>query len=509
AFGIAYRACRGSTSFHHGYDLPSGPAFADEDEFEQEMGAEFRVAPVLSTNGGMIAGGSERERTDDFSENRGNSSGDRDTTRRGQKRDMVSPVSKMDSQNALQQVTKEYKQAESPSKRDENTALPLDPSSTERGEGINGKRQANVTGISTHVGKDVRQYPVMEGDDEQEVEGEEEVERDAEDGGEPKRVAADDLSRNPDGHRGCKEDEQSNRNDQDEDARRALVAREWEVIDQLRTAEGAVPMKIGVGGSLQPLSIDEGNRVISTEEVLRYFRSQDHTLYKAVIIPFQPRETRFGLFRRIPTLKFSDGKKLRDEIFIYAQMKYTPDDVVHRRLIQTVFRRLTKEQRACPDVGSHWDTIGFQGTDPCTDLNRSMGIFALLQVLYFLDTQPALAIRLYRLSVVDVTGWPFLCVSIGFTKEALGVLRRGSCYCECNRRKVVMDVVNELHQAQFYAFLELCRTEPALHHALHLSKVRSLIESDSHAMVKAYRVYLTENEVSSAKGFVEKGGSAA
>ena len=53
---------------------------------------------------------------------------------------------------------------------------------------------------------------------------------------------------------------------------------------------------------------------------------------------------------------------------------------MHRRLIQTIYRRITKEKRACPDVGSHWDTIGFQGTDPCTDLNRSMGVLSLLQV---------------------------------------------------------------------------------------------------------------------------------
>lgn len=35
----------------------------------------------------------------------------------------------------------------------------------------------------------------------------------------------------------------------------------------------------------------------------------------------------------------------------------------------------------------------------------------------------------------------------------------------------MLEVVNEVHQAQFHAFLELCRKEPATHHALHLSKV--------------------------------------
>lgn len=53
---------------------------------------------------------------------------------------------------------------------------------------------------------------------------------------------------------------------------------------------------------------------------------------------------------------------------------------MHRRLIQTIFRRMTDEKRSVPDVGPHWDVIGFQGNDPRTDLNRSMGVFALFQV---------------------------------------------------------------------------------------------------------------------------------
>ena len=33
----------------------------------------------------------------------------------------------------------------------------------------------------------------------------------------------------------------------------------------------------------------------------------------------------------------------------------------------------------CPPVGPHWDYIGFQGLDPCTDVNRSMKMLAILQ----------------------------------------------------------------------------------------------------------------------------------
>lgn len=50
AFGIPYKPCGVSSQ---GYTLPSGPAFVDEDEFEQEMGAEFRVMASTSEGGGQ------------------------------------------------------------------------------------------------------------------------------------------------------------------------------------------------------------------------------------------------------------------------------------------------------------------------------------------------------------------------------------------------------------------------------------------------------------------------
>lgn len=47
---------------------------------------------------------------------------------------------------------------------------------------------------------------------------------------------------------------------------------------------------------------------------------QDLTSHKAAIIPFQPRESRFALFRRAPTLKFPNGEQQRDEVFLFAQV---------------------------------------------------------------------------------------------------------------------------------------------------------------------------------------------
>lgn len=72
----------------------------------------------------------------------------------------------------------------------------------------------------------------MEEDDEEGEEAGEEVEEETKGGGEPKGFEVEDLSRDPSGQEAC-EEEQRKWDDQDDVARRALVAREWEVIDQV------------------------------------------------------------------------------------------------------------------------------------------------------------------------------------------------------------------------------------------------------------------------------------
>lgn len=43
---------------------------------------------------------------------------------------------------------------------------------------------------------------------------------------------------------------------------------------QLRTAENSVPMEKGVSGALQPVTINESDRLVCTADVLRHFRAQ-------------------------------------------------------------------------------------------------------------------------------------------------------------------------------------------------------------------------------------------
>ena len=74
--------------------------------------------------------------------------------------------------------------------------------------------------------------------------------------------------------------------------------------------------------------------------------------------------------------------------FHLCKVHWDPDNPLHLGMLQTCYFRLlaiadaTPESRSqqCPPRGDHWNLVGFQGSDPCTDLNRSMGLLAVLQV---------------------------------------------------------------------------------------------------------------------------------
>ena len=69
------------------------------------------------------------------------------------------------------------------------------------------------------------------------------------------------------------------------------------------------------------------------------------------------------------------------------------------------------------------DALGFQGSDPATDL-RGGGMLGLLQLLYFVRYYHELALKLYRFSSTRDTqdeNFPFALISFKFTGIALQV----------------------------------------------------------------------------------------
>jgi hypothetical protein len=80
--------------------------------------------------------------------------------------------------------------------------------------------------------------------------------------------------------------------------------------------------------------------------------------------------------------------------------------------------------------------------------------------LYFIETKPKFAQKLYGMSTLTSSSktkgkdlsWPFMCVSIMFTREAIQALRSGVLNRDCNKERDVLSVVHEYHQACFHDF---------------------------------------------------------
>ena len=60
--------------------------------------------------------------------------------------------------------------------------------------------------------------------------------------------------------------------------------------------------------------------------------------------------------------------------------------------------------------------------------------------------------------------WPFMCVSISFTKEAIVALRTGELNSICNEKNSVIEVLHAFHRACFAMFINLLSTKPLIHH---------------------------------------------
>ncbi|GLH10164.1 ELMO domain-containing protein 3 [Gryllus bimaculatus] len=169
---------------------------------------------------------------------------------------------------------------------------------------------------------------------------------------------------------------------------------------------------------------------------------------------------------------------------------------IHVKILQTIYYRLTGASVGCPCFGSHWEHIGFQGSDPGTDL-RGVGMLGLLQLLYLCTTPQlsSLAKRIYRLSVDVVQNFPLAILSFNFSRMALQALRHGQLNRECNERQLVMDVVNDFYAALFYHMVHIWTTQRKTirDSGYVLKDVEFFCRSNVHAVLKNLKDHLTGN----------------
>ena len=257
---------------------------------------------------------------------------------------------------------------------------------------------------------------------------------------------------------------------------------------------------------------------VTYSTLLGALQATDLNQWKSKIVPFEPRKksllSRIGLgsgprIGKVDKLTTACQAQL-DWPFLLAHQPWDPSNDMHLATLRTIFARLIPEYSGAmpiPATGPHWDNIGFQGMDPCTDINRAMKMFAVLQCLHITEPKHLVDARsLHALSILDPLNhlntspegsgpggigkqdlsWPFFCVSISFTKEAIIALRTGELNGYCNSLGGVLPCLHAFHRACFYDFRSHMLTESSTHHAEHLGALRKRCADSPVDVLKRY-----------------------
>jgi hypothetical protein len=143
-----------------------------------------------------------------------------------------------------------------------------------------------------------------------------------------------------------------------------------------------------------------------------------------------------------------------------AKIKMDHSNEVHGAIAATVLKMLlaSPEDDVVEGTGEHWMMVGFQGSDPATDL-RAAGMLALLQLLWFTENFGVEARDTLALSNDKTHGFPFATVSINLTAIGLQVIRsvrtNRLLRRQCQEPEQCTDVLNQVYvglQRQFYTW---------------------------------------------------------
>ncbi|NWT09084.1 ELMD3 protein, partial [Vireo altiloquus] len=200
---------------------------------------------------------------------------------------------------------------------------------------------------------------------------------------------------------------------------------------------------------------------ISFSEALQHFQSAELSESRAKVRAPGHRGVLAALLRCLrgpPRLR----PQLRGEqelALAMAQCALDDSERVHMRILQTIYRQLTRSRLGCPRYGEHWEQLGFQGrrgdSIPKIHLNLPWSSSVLSQLPQPLPGRRVFQLSFHNASIpVGFQNFPFCIMSVNITRMVIQALREERLSRECNRRQQVIGVLNDLHAA---AFLRLFR----------------------------------------------------
>ena len=210
--------------------------------------------------------------------------------------------------------------------------------------------------------------------------------------------------------------------------------------------------------SIQPATLKQCPNVtfqlITYDELRQHFRTANLEHQRLTIQPTMHRGGVKAVTYKIFATKLRKSlHHERDLFFTIAKCHFDDGNPLHFRTLQTVYRRLTGGNVDCPRYGKHWEDIGFQQSDPATDL-RGTGFLSLFHLLYTLSNPVTLSmmVNIYKLSKDATQHFPLCALAINVTQQTMVAMRDETLAKLCNQRGEVFNVTNEYFAASLHLF---------------------------------------------------------
>ncbi|OQR67256.1 ELMO domain-containing protein 3-like [Tropilaelaps mercedesae] len=272
------------------------------------------------------------------------------------------------------------------------------------------------------------------------------------------------------------------------EARLTAALEEWQAV-------GAKEIKIDQCRPLPPLPIVHCSRILTYEEAADIIiGSVNMRDYRHRITPTVQRKGLKKLWHKLFGHRKIDVELIeeRDLMFALALVSFDTECKSHDQMVQTIYRKLTGSSYDCPRYGGHWETIGFQGNDPATDL-RGCGILGLLQLLYLATHQDneAVARDLYQVSLHATQNFPFAIMGINMTKIALESLREECLNKICSQRRCVLPVLNDFYVGTYLImFLSWTKHAATIHDTGYImQEVKKFVKSSPAEVISNLQYY--------------------
>ena len=180
----------------------------------------------------------------------------------------------------------------------------------------------------------------------------------------------------------------------------------------------------------------------------------------------------------------------RDLFFTIAKCHFDDTNSLHLRTLQTIYRRLTGANVDCPRFGKHWEDIGFQQSDPATDL-RGTGFLSLFHLLYTLSSSDniSMMVNIYKLSKDTTQHFPLCSLAINITEQTMAAMRDETLAKLCNHRREVFNVTNEYFAASLHLLYCLWKrhNRTAVQCAEVLKQVEQIARDDPNKLIVDYK----------------------